>query len=191
MAKKRINALTEDTTKEIEGLTLTPQQLLFCQEYVKDMNGTKAAIRAGYAEKSAVNQASRLLTNEYICSQIKQLMEDRLQAARVDKDLVLGELVRIAKSDVRKLFDDNGGLLPPSQWPDDMAGAVASVEVDEIFQGYGEDREHIGYTKKVKLWKKEKALELLGKNLSLFVERVEVSGKISLEDLISMAGKGE
>lgn len=191
MAKKRINALTEDTTKEIEGLTLTPQQLLFCQEYVKDMNGTKAAIRAGYAEKSAVNQASRLLTNEYICSQIKQLMEDRLQAARVDKDLVLGELVRIAKSDVRKLFDDNGGLLPPSQWPDDMAGAVASVEVDEIFQGYGEDREHIGYTKKVKLWKKEKALELLGKNLSLFIEKVEVSGKISLEDLISMAGKGE
>lgn len=184
MAKKRINALTEDTTKEIEGLTLTPQQLLFCQEYVKDMNGTKAAIRAGYAEKSAVNQASRLLTNEYICSQIKQLMEDRLQAARVDKDLVLGELVKIAKADIRKLFNENGGLLPVNEWPDDIAGAVASVEVDEIFGNVGPEKMQIGEVKKIKLWKKEKALELLGKNLALFMDKIEVSGSVTLEELV-------
>lgn len=184
MAKKRINALTEDTTKEIEGLTLTPQQLLFCQEYIKDMNGTKAAIRAGYAEKSAVNQASRLLTNEYICSQIKQLMEDRLQAARVDKDLVLSELVKIAKADIRKLFNENGGLLPVNEWPDDIAGAVASVEVDEIFGNVGPEKMQIGEVKKIKLWKKEKALELLGKNLALFMDKIEVSGSVTLEELV-------
>lgn len=42
---------------------MTAKQLAFCQEYVVDKNGTQAAIRAGYSDKTANEQASRLLTN--------------------------------------------------------------------------------------------------------------------------------
>lgn len=44
-----------------KDIHLTPQQERFCQEYAVDYNGTNAAIRAGYAEKTAASQASRLL----------------------------------------------------------------------------------------------------------------------------------
>ena len=187
MAKKRANKLASQIVGE--EVEIMCQQLVFCQEYVKDMNGTQAAIRAGYEKHSAAGNASRLLTNEKICLTIKQLMDDRLQAARVDKDLVLSELVKIAKADVRKIFNENGGILHPSEWPDDIAGAVASIEVDEIWDGVGRDKFQSGETKKIKFWKKEKALELLGKNLSLFVDKVEVSGKLTLEDLVTLANK--
>ena len=45
---------------------LTPKQERFCQEYMKDLNGTQAAIRAGYSKETARQQAQRLLTKVYI-----------------------------------------------------------------------------------------------------------------------------
>lgn len=53
--------------------------------------------------------------------------------------------------------------------------AISSLETFEEFEGYGEDREKIGDTKKVKLIDKTKALELLGKHLGMFKEKVDFS----------------
>jgi phage terminase small subunit len=166
---------------------LTPQQELFCQEYVKDLNGTQAAIRAGYAAQpaSARVQASRLLTKANLSERIKALFDERKHRIQVDGDTVLRELLKLATSDLRKLFDDAGTLLPPDKWPDDTAIAVSSVEVEELFEGYGPDRHQIGYTKKIKFWDKPKSLELLGKHLKLFTEKIEHSGKVTLEDLVA------
>lgn len=44
-------------------MTLPPKQERFVSEYLIDLNATHAAIRAGYSEKTATEQASRLLTN--------------------------------------------------------------------------------------------------------------------------------
>jgi phage terminase small subunit len=60
-------------------------------------------------------------------------------------------------------FDDTGALKSPNNWPDDLAAVVASVETDELFEGSGEDRNQIGYTKKLKVWEKVKAIEALSK----------------------------
>lgn len=54
---------------------VTPKQDLFCLEYIKDYNGYKACVRAGYSETSARSQASRLLTNANIQSRISELEE--------------------------------------------------------------------------------------------------------------------
>ena len=58
---------------------MTDQQELFCVEYLKDLNGSKAAIRAGYSENTARFQASTLLTNhnirEYIDKQLSEIMK--------------------------------------------------------------------------------------------------------------------
>jgi hypothetical protein len=71
--------LTE--TKKNKGLT--PKQARFCLEYIKDGNGTQAAIRAGYSEKTADQQASRLLTNVKVNMEIDRLTaETRAEVGR-------------------------------------------------------------------------------------------------------------
>lgn len=112
-------------------------------------------------------------------------MAERSKRTAIDADTILRELLKLATSDLRKLFDEKGALLPADQWPDDVAAAVASVEVDELFEGYGQEREQIGYTKKVKFWDKTKSLELLGKHLKLFTDKIEHSGQLTLEQLVA------
>lgn len=116
---------------------------------------------------------------------ILELNNEKLNAVKVDAQTILTELLRIATSDIRKIFDDKGALLPFSQWHEDIARSVASVQVDELFEGSGQEREMIGLTKKIKLWDKNQALDKLAKHLGLLVDKVEVSGKVTLEDLVT------
>jgi len=98
---------------------------------------------------------------------------------------VLQELRELGFSDLRKIFDEKGRILDPSMWPDGVAKAVSSIEVDELFDGSGKDKTHIGFTKKVKFWDKSRALEMLGKNLRMFIDRHELSGTVKLEDILA------
>jgi phage terminase small subunit len=54
---------------------LTKKQEAFCREYVIDFNGTQAASRAGYSEKTAKEQGARLLSNVNVLAYIKELTE--------------------------------------------------------------------------------------------------------------------
>jgi hypothetical protein len=115
-------------------------------------------------------------------------LEDRGEWA---VERVIQELMRIATSDIRDIFNEKGGIKDPKDWPDGIAQAVAAIEVMEEFDGVGQDREHIGYTKRVKFWDKPKALELLGKNLKMFIERHEHSGNVTLAELVMSSMKPE
>lgn len=108
-------------------------------------------------------------------------------AARDDltKDIIFQQLMSVAKSKLRTLFNEDGSLKSPHDWPEDADAFVASIETEELFDGAGDERQHIGYTKKIKLWDKLKSIEMLGKKLGLFAEKVEHSGKITLEDIIA------
>lgn len=112
----------------------------------------------------------------------RKALNDRAEWAT---ESILRELRRLGLSDIRKLYDDNGNLKPPHDWPTEMAAAVAGVET--IVDSEGD------VTKKVKLWPKDKSLELLGKNLRLFVDRVEHGLEKKLEDIIadSMGSKSD
>jgi phage terminase small subunit len=96
----------------------------------------------------------------------------------VTRERIAQELARIGFADIRNLFDEKGGLKTPENWSDEDAAAVASVETDELFEGFGRDRAQIGLTKKVKVWEKTKALEalcrLMGYNEP---DKKEISGK--------------
>lgn len=151
---------------------LTPKQALFCKEYIVDLNATAAAIRAGYSERTAYSIGEENLKKPEIEKEIARLKAERVERVQVNSDEILRELVRLSQSDIRKVFDEDGALRPMSEWPDAIAACVASVEVDEIFEyeGSGNDRKrvHIGYTKKVKFWDKNKALDMLGRHMKLF-----------------------
>lgn len=68
---------------------MTPKQTAFVQEYMKDLNGTQAAIRAGYSADTATEQASRLLTNVKVASAIAELQADRAEQCGIDALWVL------------------------------------------------------------------------------------------------------
>lgn len=93
---------------------------------------------------------------------------------------ILRELKMIAMFDLRDIYDKNNRLKPIHEWPEHAAKAVEAVKVDEIV----EDGTHMGETKQVKIWSKLKAIELLGKNLQIFIDRLDVSGSLKLEDLV-------
>lgn len=164
---------------------LTPKQLMFVKEYLVDLNGTQAAIRAGYSPKTANEQAARLLANVSIKRTVQAEMDKRAQRVETKADSVLAELSRIGYADIRPLFKDDGTIKDPKDWPDDLARAVASFEVQETFEMLDGQRIWTGYLKKIKIWDKPKSLELLGKNQKLFTDKVEHSGSISLEELVA------
>jgi phage terminase small subunit len=84
-------------------------------------------------------------------------------------DSVIAELSKIVHADPRKLFAEDGRMLHPKDWPDEMAGAVASLEVVEEFENDGDgEKKLIGYTKKLKLWDKNSGIDKAMKHLGLF-----------------------
>lgn len=112
------------------------------------------------------------------------------QEAQLDRnewvrETLLMELKRLSKSDLKKVVADDGSLLPVKDWPAEMSAAIASLEIVEEFEGKGKDRVQTGWNKKIKLWNKEKSLELLGKSISYFTENVKHSGTVTLEDIIA------
>lgn len=68
---------------------LTPKQERFIQEYLIDLNGTQAAIRAGYSAKTANEQASALLAKPNIAAEVQKLMDKRSEDLGIDAKYVL------------------------------------------------------------------------------------------------------
>jgi phage terminase small subunit len=94
-------------------------------------------------------------------------------------------LTRIAKADLRRVVDEYGRTLPLHEIPEDLAAAISSIEVEELFGtvesvgprgGTKKERVQFGYTTKVKLWDKNKAAELLGKHLRMWKDSLALTG---------------
>ena len=154
------------STKKIEYNKLSAKRQRFVDEYCVDFNGTQAAIRAGYSANSANMQAARLLANDNIR---KALDEKRLEIAESSKlkvSDVIDELKRIAFSDITQVtsFNNSKAKVKSSRkLSEDAKKTIASVSQTQN-----------GLT--VKLHDKVKALELLGRYLNIFTDRVEVEG---------------
>jgi phage terminase small subunit len=153
---------------------LTGKERLFAAEYLKDKNGKQAAIRAGYSPKTAEQQASRLLRKVKVRQAIEKHFSKVEEEAIVKVSDVLLELKRIALTDIGQAFDENGNLKPLKDIPEDVRRAIAGIDVDELYEGHGQDREQVGETKKIRFWDKNRALENLGRYFKLFTDRVEV-----------------
>ncbi len=168
---------------------LTAKQERFCQEYLIDSNGSKAAARAGFSERSAGMAASRMMKNDNIRAKIDELLEKREKEAIVTASLVLKELLLIAKTDIADAYDQNGNLKSIHEIPEDTRRAIAGIKVFEEFEGFGKERKKIGETRELKLWNKPEALELLGRHLKLFTDKVEHSFADGLSEKLIKARK--
>lgn len=156
------------------------KQQVFVLEYLKDLNATQAAIRAGYCKRNPKNAdkvASQLLKNKNIAREIQLEMDERMRRIRLEADGVLRELLLIAKTDLAEAYDDNGNLKPIHDIPRSLRRAISSIKMFEEFEGSGRERTKIGETREIKLWDKLKAIELIGRHLALFTDKVEHTGK--------------
>lgn len=153
-----------------------PQHELFCLEYLKDLNATKAAERAKYSKKTARQQGSVLLSKPDISARLAELIGQKQAVAGTDAQSILNELSLIAHSDIEGLFDEKTLTMKTvSDIPQNLRRAIQSVEFVEEFEGTGRDKVQIGWTRKIKLWDKNKALESLGRYQKLFTDKVEIT----------------
>lgn len=142
---------------------------IFAQEYAKDRNGTRAAIRAGYSEKSATMQASRLLTNAKVRAQVDAIAAAAAAANQITVERTMREIARVAYSDVRRLFDQDGKLKPLHELDDEAAAQIAGVETSHVQLRKGSDQQELFDSEdgagaalvitKIKRWDKNRALD--------------------------------
>lgn len=168
---------------------MTAKQEVFCNEYIKDFNATRAYKIAypGCKKDSTANvNGSKLLRNTKVQEYIEQLKENLKAEGKITQEMIIQELAKIGFSDIRKLYTEHGRLKNIQDIDDSTASAISSIESFEEYDGRGNDREYIGDTKKIKMYSKEKALELLGKQIGMFKDKVEVNQDKPFEVNISI-----
>lgn len=162
---------------------LRDKQQRFVDEYLIDLNATQAAIRAGYSVKTANEQGSQNLAKLSIQQAIAERMAERSRRTGVNQDRVVLELAKIAFVKMTDIVDSEGNIKGDAA-EDDLA-CIESVKYkhSDTDTGYSEERE-------VKIASKLKALELLGKHLGMWNDKVDlnvtlpivISGSDELED---------
>ena len=163
---------------------LTEKQQRFIYEYLIDLNATQAAIRAGYSVKTAREQASQNLTKLNIQQAISEKMAERSKRTGVNQDRIVLELAKIAFVNAADVIDSDDATIKAGATADDTA-AIQSVKVKVIPTKEGE-----GVEREIRLNDKLKALELLGKHLGMWNDKLDVnvnipvviSGEDDLED---------
>lgn len=132
---------------------LTPKQQRFVDEYLIDLNGAQAAIRAGYSADSAKEIAAENLTKPHIAEAIDIALAKRSEKTQIDAEYVLTQAVKLHERCMQEIspFTDKKG----NHVVDDQGRPVY------IFNAAGA----------------AKALELVGKHVKIqaFKENVEVT----------------
>ena len=150
---------------------LTEKQQRFVEAYALYQNATRAAIEAGYAKSGAHVLGSNLLKNPKIQSEIKYSIDRAIGRQHISQDMILRELKRVAFGDPRAVVKFGPGgveLTDSDSLSDDEAAMVAEV---------GETVTKEGGSKRIKMHDKLKALELLGKHMSMWTDKTEITGR--------------
>ncbi len=163
----------------------------FCREYIKDLNGKRAAIAVGYSAKTADRAASRLLSNVEVRALLAKLTKKHADKLDLSTEKVLSELSGVGFSnmlDYMKVTEEGDAYVDLSNLTREQSSAIQEVTVDEYVEGKGKHARKVKRTK-LKLVDKIRSLELLGKHLKLFTERIEVSGTAGLAEALAAARK--
>lgn len=132
----------------------------FCQEYVIDYNGTRAAMRAGYSERNAATQAGRLLKKAEVLARVRELQHEQLERLSISADYVILRLMDTLERCMQ--------AVPVMVWDPEEGRKVESGEY--TFDSKGA----------------LKALELIGRHLGMFEDKLSVNARIDTGKLDSV-----
>lgn len=152
---------------------MRPKQQAFIKEYLIDLNATKAAIRAGYSEKWAGTNADKLLKNTKIAAAIQKAMDERANKLDITAERVLQEIAKLAFGNIKNVYAANGQLIAPQELPEDVSATITEVTEKQLGGSDGP----VLVERKYKIADKKSSLELLGKHLKLFTDKLEHTGE--------------
>ena len=148
---------------------MTEKQKIFADEYLIDLNATRA-YRVAYPsvkkDETAAAAAARMLRNVKVAAYIQERMQERQKRTEITQDRVLQELAAIAfakATDYAEIKNECVRIKYTAELDEQQVRALAGIEEGK-------------FGIKVKLNDKEKALELLGRHLGMFKDKLEVSG---------------
>jgi phage terminase small subunit len=158
-------------------------KIVFAYEYIKDLNATQAAIRAGYSKKTAYSQGQRLLKNVEVKKLIRQLKKQREKRTKITQDKVLQELAIIGFSDIKNYIkiEEGGGIIAREfkDMPGSSRRAIKGVKEDRTIKEDADGKQVTVYDKiRFDLWDKLKALEKIGQHLGMFKEDSNVPSNV-------------
>ena len=164
-------------------INLTPKQIRFCQEYVIDWNGTRAAIAAGYSQDTATQMASENLRKPYIAEYIEEIKNKLSELSGVTALRNINELAKVAYSNISEMVDDSGTLKPFDELTDSQKAAISEIYTES----YGETEEGVTVKRKIKLHSKLQAIDLLNGMLGYKApQKTEstIKGRLDLVDTL-------
>lgn len=135
---------------------LTPKQQAFCQQYLVDLNGKKAAVRAGYSARTAEFQASKLLSLVKVQQFLQQLQAEARKRTDITKDEILAELANILRAKITDYLNFDGKKIQFKDFADLPESQIKAVE------GIRQTRHGIELKLHGKAWTVEKICRILG-----------------------------
>ena len=150
---------------------LTEQQEQFCQFYVEMRHGTNAAIAAGYSKAAARQQAALLLTKTNINTRIFQIRSEQMADVEISAKRVLNEMAAIAFSSLHDVSDYNKGVMTLHDFSELSRQELAAVQSVKIIHSKEGTNIHF------QLYDKQKALEMLGRYLALFNDKMTIDNE--------------
>lgn len=154
---------------------LTDAQERFCQEYLLDLNATRAYLAAYPKAKrtTAAANGSRLLGHAKVATRVQQLQSARSKRLEISADDVVRELAAVGMSDVDHLDFGTDGRVTVRPGSSPLARrAVASVKVT-VIEGTGRKKGLKITKRELRLWNKNEALRMLAQHTGVLKERVD------------------
>lgn len=172
MKRTKFPQKQNNTNNEIENpfTELSEIQKRFVKEYVVDFNAPRAFVAAGYSQKSSPSYPYVLLRDEKIKDAIQKEIDAKLQRIEITQDHVIYELAKIAFSDISNYihWDEHGNItVVPSTEPNLATSAISEFQKTKN-----------GNVVRIKMYDKIKALELLGRCLGMFTDKLELRGEV-------------
>ena len=163
-------------------MKLTAKQMRFVDEYLVDFNVTQAAIRAGYRAGSAHQCGWQNMKKLEIQTEISRRQKDLQKRTEVTQDCVVRELARVAFADAASHVRVRLREVP---CPDGTRARVPVVEVKPTAELTDDQRAAISQIKQgangieIKMYDKLKALELLGRHIGMFNDKLELKATVT------------
>jgi len=143
---------------------LSPRQARFVEEFIVDSNATQAAVRAGYSENTARQQASRLLTKVNVQTAVTKLTKARSQRLEFDADTVLQESANLATTSMAAFVDDDGYVVGNLRsLPESALACIRELTQETVVDRDG----NTVIRQKIKLYDRLRALELAGRHVGV------------------------
>jgi len=185
MAPRKIRKKSAAPRRSARGLSV--KAAAFVREYLVDLNGAAAAVRAGYAPRSAAVAASRLLQTQDVSEAIAAAQSERAQRTAVTADEVVQSLAAIVRANVFDFIridavgkpDINFGAIANRR---DLFAAVSSIDITDIESG-----RRVGRTTRIRLHDKQAAATTLLRHLGALPTNVHHSGIVGTYDATAQA----